>query len=136
MPQQKLFPYDVKYKTSNLAPRAVIANNGSFNMDFSFDFDVATLEASNSAATDEAVGIIIQPESVTPNAVEAVLNMQPYHVHVNNKFTNTGELTIIQKNHLRDVDFFIDDMGNLVVSAEDAKNYTINNMGELIYTKR
>lgn len=106
MPQTKIVKYDTKYKGMTI-------NNGQYNLD-----------------------IDLQPESVTPNTLEAVMNFSLIDVFINNKDITPGNLSIIMKNKLNDMDFHIDKNGHLVVNSEDCENYTLDNQGHLIYTYR
>lgn len=82
------------------------------------------------------VVIRVQPESTTPNTIQAnLLNLTGKRL-TNNTGQLEGELMMIMKNTLYNIDFEIDDEGNLIVHAPDAENYSINSGGFLIYTYR
>lgn len=46
-----------------------------------------------------------------------------------------GELGISMNNYPNEIDFEIDQDGNLIVIAEDAEKYSIDENGDLIYTE-
>lgn len=71
------------------------------------------------------------------NVLDSEVNLKVYDEFINNKQIAPGELVLTLKNGLRDIDAFIDnDSGNLVISSEDSKNYSLNSQGHLIYTYR
>jgi len=80
--------------------------------------------------------ITVQPQSITPNTLEAELILDSGKEIINNVTVLEGELSMILKNTLRDIDFEIDDDGNLIVHGLDANNYSIDAEGFLIYTYR
>lgn len=103
MPESKFVKFDTKYKTPNTA-----YNNGSLTIN-------------------------LQPESNTPNTVEADLNMGLDRMFVNNTKIAAGNLGMIMKNALVDIDFHFDRNGHLIVNAEDSQNYRLDDQGHLIY---
>ena len=46
-----------------------------------------------------------------------------------------NELVAQMRNNPKDIDYFIDNNGSLLVQSDDSDNYSINNNGELIYTE-
>lgn len=80
--------------------------------------------------------ITVQPQSITPNTVKAVLLFQSGEEIVNNNDILEGELCLLLKNTLKKISFEIDINGNLIVNAEDANNYSLDGEGNLIYTYR
>lgn len=82
------------------------------------------------------ITITVQPESVTPNTLEAILLLNVGKKMVNNNDMVEGELMMSLKNTLKDVDWEIDDEGNLIIHAPDADNYSIDSEGFLIYSYR
>ena len=96
----------------------------------SYDTVYATTPGSSNMA------IKIQPESVNPNTVQAILLLSVGNEVVNNNDMYEGELMMALKNTLKDIDYEIDDEGNLIIHAPDADNYSIDINGFLIYTWR
>ena len=45
-----------------------------------------------------------------------------------------GELAIIMDNYPGSIDYEIDDDGNLIVTSDDASQYSIDSAGDLIYS--
>lgn len=81
--------------------------------------------------------ITMQRSIEVANTIDSDVNLTTHDKFINNKKIIPGELVMTMKNKLRDIDAFIEgDSGDLIVSAEDAKNYTLNNQGHLIYTYR
>lgn len=80
--------------------------------------------------------IKVQPQSVTPNTVQAILLIQAGEEIINNNDVLEGELCMLLKNSLKSISFEIDDDGNLIVNANDANNYSLDSEGNLIYTYR
>lgn len=70
------------------------------------------------------------------DVVEANLNETNDVIHVNNKSVVNGELAMLIKNTEKAVNVFINDKGELLISGKDAKNYSLNGDGELIYKNR
>lgn len=84
---------------------------------------------------DGVLNIVVQPALSAPNAVGARLNLTPDYYVINNKPIISGNLCMILKNNARDIDFTIEDkQGTLIVSAEDSKNFSIDENGHLLYT--
>lgn len=82
------------------------------------------------------VEIKIQPEQLTPNTVQVNLNLEQDKANINNVSVDVGELCLSVKNDLRDISFHLNSYGELIVNAEDAENYSIDENGFLIYTYR
>jgi hypothetical protein len=82
------------------------------------------------------VVITLQPSSVTPNTVESELNTVIGLVVGNNVPVLEGELLLYLKNTLKNIDFEINENGELIINAPDADNYSIDANGYLIYTYR
>jgi hypothetical protein len=82
------------------------------------------------------VTMTVQPESVAPNTLESILLLNVGKKMVNNNDMVEGELMMSLKNTLKDVDWEIDDDGNLIIHAPDADNYSIDSEGFLIYSYR
>lgn len=80
--------------------------------------------------------IVIQPGSAGPNTISAELLLEVGEKTVNNAKAEEGDLVMQMRNTLKDVDFEIDDDGNLIIHAPDADNYSIDDNGNLIYTYR
>lgn len=97
-------------------------------------FNYDTIYATASGTMN--VTMIVQPESATPNTVGAMLLLIPGAKLVNNNAMKEGELTMVMKNTLKNIDFEIDDDGNLIIHAPDAENYSLDDNGNLIYTYR
>src|SRR5579872_1863688 len=76
--------------------------------------------------------IVVQPGSATPNTVAAEQLLGIGKKFVNNNTGIEGELIMKLKNTLADVDWEIDDDGNLIIHAEDANNYSLDDEGNLI----
>lgn len=72
----------------------------------------------------------------TPNIVACKLNMTLNKFNVNSREVKPGELCIVLKNGLKDIDFEINNDGDIIIHAEDAENYSLNSEGNLIYTYR
>jgi|ERR1035437_58285 hypothetical protein len=82
------------------------------------------------------LNITIKKEDDTPNTMAAELNLHLLDENVNNKKIIPGNLSMVMKNHLSDIDFHLFKNGDLIVNAEDSKNYSINDQGHLIYVYR
>ena len=82
------------------------------------------------------ISIFLQNASEYENAINVFINNSVGNLFCNNKQISSAELCFVLKNHLSDIDFEIDDDGNLIVHAEDAENYSIDDNGNLIYTYR
>jgi hypothetical protein len=82
------------------------------------------------------LAITVQPYSATPNTVKAELLLTIGQKIINNNVGDEGDLCFVLKNALKNVNFELDENGNLIVDAPDANNYSINNEGFLIYTYR
>lgn len=80
--------------------------------------------------------ITVTPGSVNPNTVQTELRFQSGEIQANNLEIEEGELCMLMRNTLKDIDFEIDDDGNLIVHAEDSNNYSLDDEGNLIYTWR
>ena len=109
MPQEKLVNYDTRYESAR---------------DLS-DVDVLSIKA--------------EAEGQNPNTVISIVNLNDSGkiIHRNSIPTEVGELCITMKNTLKDIDYEINDRGELIIHAEDADNYSIDpETGSLIYTYR
>lgn len=85
----------------------------------------------------KSVQITIQPEINTPDCIESFINNTPDNKHYNNVPIQTGELCVFMKNQQSsNIDFDINSKGELIVNGENAKNYSMSDEGELIYTYR
>lgn len=81
--------------------------------------------------------VSLKPEISAPNTVLANLNKNPFVQNINNKEVLTGELCIVTKNNQdTNLDFEINDKGELIVHGDNAKNYSIDENGDLIYKYR
>ena len=77
----------------------------------------------------------MQPAINTPNTVGVRLNITEHSYVINNKPIIAGNLGMLLKNHKTDIDFTIEDkQGSLIVSGDDAAQYSIDENGHLIYT--
>lgn len=86
-------------------------------------------------STDGGVRIIVADESDSPNVVQVQMNIYDESLVNNNTVFKAGEVCSIMKNTESDIDLFIDDKsGRLYVSGDDAKHYSIDENGDLIYT--
>lgn len=83
-----------------------------------------------------AMTISIKVFDDTPDTVQANFNNSLIKKFINNKKIIPGELNMVFKNALNDVDAFVNLEGHVVISSEDAKNYSLDNRGHLIYTVR
>ena len=70
------------------------------------------------------------------NTIGTNLNLTPNNKKINNKRIESGNLAVVLKNHLADIDLFTDEKGHLIVSGEDAQNYSLDETGHLIYNYR
>lgn len=135
MPEIKEVGYDVLL-TTRVNPLAGNNNNPDFDPSDFNNEDFQTTGIPTYPENTEIIDLIVQPQTSSPNTVQALLNTGNEHLFVNNKFTNSGELSMILKNALRDIDYYITDEGDLIVSGEDAKNYDTDENGNLIYLTR
>lgn len=86
---------------------------------------------------DNSMTIFMQRAIEFANVLDSDVNLTPNVEFINNKQVISGELVMTTKNSLRDIDAFIDNnTGDLIISTEDSKNYTLNDQGDLIYTYR
>jgi hypothetical protein len=92
-----------------------------------FDTKYKTPSGSNN------ITINMQPVAATPNIVEADMNFGLDRIFLNNKEIASGNLALVFKNSLVDIDSHIDRDGNLVANAEDSKNYRLDENGHLMY---
>lgn len=83
------------------------------------------------------VSITLTQADDMPDCVLVDLNLDTFHHNINNTESTSGELIELSKNNLTDFDMFINDKtGELFISSEKSKNYSINSTGYLIYTYR
>ncbi len=88
-------------------------------------------------AVGGSFSIFLQREIEYENVLEVDLNLSTSVDAVNNKQIIPGNLSMISKNQLSSgIDLYIDKNGHLIVSGEDANNYSLNEEGHLIYTYR
>ena len=77
----------------------------------------------------------IQESGYTPNVMQSSFNANGDVNYVNNQEIQAGELGIVVKNALSDIDIFVEPLtGELFVSGKDAHNYSIDSNGNLVYT--
>lgn len=77
----------------------------------------------------------LQREIEFDNVLQSQIAFQSNGLFVNNKNIPAGNAVINMKNELK-IDLSIDNEGNLIVSGENANNYSLDNQGNLIYTYR
>lgn len=109
MAEEKIVKFDTRYES---------ARNGA-------DVDILTIKA--------------ESQEMNPNTIVSAVNKNDSGKieHKNSKQIDVGYLCITMKNTLKDIDYEINDKGELIIHAEDAENYSIEReTGSLIYTKR
>lgn len=84
----------------------------------------------------QVVGVKLTAEALHPNTLPVQLNLTLTAFNVNNIPVASGELCMVMKNNLRDIDYEINNNGELIVNAPDAENYSLDSEGNLIYTYR
>lgn len=88
-------------------------------------------------ATSNVTSLYIIPEINNPDTISARLSIITDIQHMNNVKVLTGQLCMVTKNNQEsNIDFEINDKGELIVHGNESKNYHINEDGDLIYTYR
>jgi len=83
------------------------------------------------------INVVETPENANPDTISAKLSIITPIQHVNNVEVLTGQLCMVTKNNqVSNIGWDINDKGELIVHGENAKNYSINDDGDLIYTYR
>lgn len=88
-------------------------------------------------ATSNVASVYVIPEAINPDTIAARLSIITDIQHMNNVEVLTGQLCMLTKNNQgSNIDFEINDKGELIVHGNESKNYSINEDGDLIYTYR